>query len=133
MTTPHLLSILLVIPIPFAVATILATVRYRITAAAVEVLVLARRVRCIDLENIEEVHRRGAFLRESWVGPKFWNVVIIRRRSGLLRNFAISPDEPDRFVESLNQAIARRRSAVPDQPGGRSPGRGDTEGPSGSA
>ncbi len=133
MTPPQLLSILLIVPVLFAFVTILATLRYRITAADLEVLILSRRVRRIDLEDIEEVHRRGAFPRESWVGPKFWNAVIIRRRSGLLRNFAISPDEPDRFVESLNQAIARRRAAVRDQAPGRSPGREDATGPSGSA
>ena len=133
MTPPLLLSILLIVPILFALITILATLRYRITAADLEVLILGRRVRRIDLTDIEEVHRRGALVRESWVGPKFWNVVIIRRRSGLLRNFAISPDAPDRFVERLGQAIARRRPAVRDHPPGRSPGREDEVEPSGSA
>lgn len=133
MIPPHLLSILLIVPILFALITVLATLRYRITGTDLEVLILGRRVRRIDLRDIDEVHRRGAFPRESWVGPKFWNVVIIRRRSGLLRDFAISPDDPDRFVERLLEATARRKPGARDQPPGPSPGRGGVAGPSGSA
>jgi hypothetical protein len=83
------------------------TIDYRITASAVEVLILRRVVRRVRIEDIEEVHRRGALLHENWSGPKFWNAVTIRRRSGLLRNFVVSPDAPDRFVTALQDALRR--------------------------
>jgi hypothetical protein len=66
------------------------------------------------LSDIEAVHRRGAFLRESWCGPRFWNSVTIRRRSGFIRNFLISPDDPDRFAERLRES-ARRAAGGPGQ------------------
>jgi hypothetical protein len=83
----------------------LLTLRYRITEEALEVLVLGRRVRRVRLDDIEEVHRRGALIHESWVGAKFWNAVTVRRRSGWLRNFVISPDDPDRFAADLRDRL----------------------------
>ncbi len=86
------------------------TIDYRITASAVEVLILGRVVRRVRFDDIEEVHRRGALLHENWSGPKFWNAVTIRRRSGLLRNFVVSPDDPDRFVARVQDALRRAAS-----------------------
>lgn len=91
------------------------SIRYRVTGDAVEVLLLGCRVRRIALDDIEEVSRRGAFIHESWSGPRFWNAVTLRRRSGVLRNVIITPDDPDRFVESLERILAER-------PAGRYPG-----------
>ena len=65
-------------------------------------------VRRIRLDDIEEVHRRGALLHENWCGPRFWNAVIIRRKTGLLKNFLISPPDPDRFAERLAESIRSR-------------------------
>lgn len=84
----------------------LLTIRYRVTAVELEVLVLGRRVRRIRLDDIEEVHRRGALIHESWAGPRFWNAVTVRRRSGWLRNFVITPDDPDRFAAELRDRLA---------------------------
>jgi hypothetical protein len=102
-----IVSILLIAAILFTLLAIVTTLGYRITDAALEVRVLGTVVRRVPLLDIEEVHRRGALLRESWSGLKFWNAVIVRRRRGLLRNLAISPSEPDRFVEELRAAIRR--------------------------
>jgi hypothetical protein len=82
------------------------TLRYRITADAVEVLILGKVARRVLLTDIVEVHRRGALLHESWSGLKVWNSVVIRRRSGTFRNFVVSPDDPDRFVRELSLRIA---------------------------
>jgi hypothetical protein len=95
---------MIVAAIVFGVLAVLATIRYRITHESLEVLVLGRVARRVLLADIEEVHRRGAFIRESWCGLKFWNSVTIRRRSGILRNFLISPDDPDRFAERLRES-----------------------------
>ena len=88
----------------FFLATV-GTIAYRITDSALEVRILGRAIRRIPLADIEEVHRRGALIHENWSSLKFWNGVTIRRRSGLLRNFVISPDDPDGFVEQLQEKL----------------------------
>jgi len=99
------LEVMLVGGVVFLFLAALLTIRYRVTSEAVEVLILGRPVRRVRLDDIEEVHRRGALIHESWAGPKFWNAVTIRRRSGRLRNFVISPDDPDRFVAELQDRL----------------------------
>jgi hypothetical protein len=86
------------------------TVRYRLTEDALEVAVLWMVWRRVPLLEIEEVHRRGALLHENWSGLRFWNAVTIRRRRGLLRNLIVTPDNPDRFVETLTRAVQTRRA-----------------------
>ena len=80
---------MLVAAVVFVFLSLVLTITYRITGTAVEVLILGRTVRRILLADIEEVHRRGALVHENWSGPKFWNAVTIRRRSGLISNFVI--------------------------------------------
>jgi hypothetical protein len=109
-----ILSALLIAAILFTLLAIVTTLGYRITEAALEVRVLGMLIRRVPLADIEEVHRRGAFLRESWSGFKFWNAVIIRRRRGWLKNLAVSPDDPDRFVEELRAAIGRSSAGAAD-------------------
>ena len=86
---------------------LVGTIGYRVTDIAIEVLIMGRPVRRVLLNDIEEVHRRGALLHENWSGPKFWNSVTIRRRTGFLKNFVISPDDPDRFVARLRERLDR--------------------------
>jgi len=88
----------------FFLATV-GTIAYRITDSALEVHILGRAIRRIPLADIEEVHRRGALIHENWSSLRFWNGVTIRRRSGLLRNLVISPDDPDGFVERLQEKL----------------------------
>jgi hypothetical protein len=99
------LQVMLVGGVVFLFFAALLTLRYRLTADALEVLILGWPVRRIRFDDIEEVHRRGALIHESWAGLKFWNAVTIRRRSGRLRNFVISPDDPDRFVAELQDRL----------------------------
>ena len=100
-----ILKTMLIAAVLFTFVTASSTIRYRITGEAVEVLVMGMVARLVMLSDIEEVHRRGALLHENWSGPRFWNAVTIRRRRGLLRNFVISPDDPDRFVTRLQQRL----------------------------
>jgi len=104
MNLTFIIQAMLVAAVVLLFVTATATIRYRITSAALEVLILGHVARRVRLSDIEEVHRRGALVHESWSGPKFWNAVTIRRRSGLFRNFVISPDDPDRFLERLAEA-----------------------------
>ena len=85
------------------------SIRYRITADAIEVLLLTWVVRRIPIDSIEEVHRRGALLHESWSGPRFWNAVTLRRRTGVLRSVILTPDDPERFVADLARVLEDRR------------------------
>ncbi len=119
-----IVKVMLVAAILFMFLSIVGTTHYRITMTALEVLILGKVVRRIPIGDIEEVHRRGALLHENWSGPRFWNAVTIRRRHGLLKNIVISPDDPERFVESLQEAI--RRLGPPlfsgvDSPSGEGP------------
>jgi len=99
----------------FVYGALVGTIEGRISGAAIEVRILGKVVRRVPLAEIEEVHRRGALLHEPWAGPKFWNAVTIRRRSGLLRNLVLTPDDPDRFVLRLREAI-QRAVAAPGPP-----------------
>lgn len=82
-----------------------ATLSYRVTDKAVEVLILGHSVRRIRLDDIEEVHRGGAFWNEHWTNFKLWNSVTLRRKSGWLRNFVITPDKPSEFIVELAQKL----------------------------
>jgi hypothetical protein len=90
---------------------VVGSIACRVAPAAVEVLILGRVVRRVRLDDIEEVHRRGAFVHESWSGLRFWNAVTLRRRHGLFRNVIVTPDDPDRFIEDLNRALDATRGA----------------------
>ena len=82
-----------------------ATLRYRITDRAVEVLILGWCVRRIRLDDIEHVYRGGAFWNEHWTNFKLWNCVTLRRKSGWFRNFVITPDNPTEFIAGLAQKL----------------------------
>ncbi len=82
-----------------------ATLRYRITDTAVEVLIFGCCVRRIRLDDIEEVHRGGAFWNEHWTNFKLWNTVTLRRKSGWFRNFVITPDKPTEFIVELARKL----------------------------
>jgi hypothetical protein len=107
------MSLLVIIKAMLIAAVILTflaaagTIAYRITEKALEVLIMGWAIRRIPLAAIEGVHRRGALIHENWSSLKFWNSVTVRRRSGWFRNFVISPDDPDRFVVRLQEALIR--------------------------
>jgi len=109
-----ILKIMLIAAVLFTFVAATSTIRYRITAGALEVLVMGMVARRVPFSEIEEVHRRGALLHESWSGPRFWNAVTIRRRRGMLRNFVISPDEPDRFVRRLQESLRATAGRGPE-------------------
>lgn len=92
---------------------LIATTEGRITESALEVRVLGKVARRVPFTEIEEVHRRGALIHEPWAGPKFWNAITVRRRRGLFRNLVLTPDDPDRFVERLREAIERSGTPSP--------------------
>jgi len=107
MTSLFIIKALLVTAVVLMFLTTAGTIAYRITDTALEVRILGRVIRRVLLADIEEVHRRGALVHENWSSLKFWNSVTIRRRSGWLRNFVVSPDDPEGFVVRLQEAVRR--------------------------
>ena len=107
MTSLFIIKALLVAAVVLMFLTTVGTITYRITDTTLEVRILGRTIRRVLLADIEEVHRRGALVHENWSSLKFWNSVTIRRRTGLLRNFVISPDDPDGFAARLQEAVRR--------------------------
>lgn len=88
-------------------AASIGSIRCSLGAEAIEVRVLGRVVRRVRLADIESVDRRGAIVNESWSGPRFWNAVTLRRRSGLFRNVIVTPDDPDRFVAEVTERLRK--------------------------
>jgi len=107
MTGLFIVKAMLVAAVVLAFLASVGTITYRITDRALEVLILGRAIRHLALADIEEVHRRGALIHENWSSLKFWNSVTIRRRTGLFKNFVVSPDDPDAFVVRLQDAVRR--------------------------
>jgi hypothetical protein len=114
MTGLLIVKAMLVSAVVLAFLATVGTIAYRIAPTALEVLILGRVIRRLPLADIEEVHRRGALIHENWSSLKFWNSVTIRRRSGLLRHFVISPDDPDDFVARLQEAVRQRAAETTD-------------------
>jgi hypothetical protein len=82
-----------------------ATLRYRITSEAVEVLILGWCARRIRLDDIESVRRGGCFWNEHWTNFKLRNSVTLRRKSGLIKNLVITPDNPSAFIAEVAQKL----------------------------
>ncbi len=84
-----------------------ATLSCRITKHAVEVIMLGWCVRRIRLDDIEHVHRGGSLWNEHWTNFKLWNSVTLCRKSGWLRNFVVTPDDPSAFIDELKQKLEK--------------------------
>jgi len=78
---------------------------FTVDAAHVRVRAYGWTVRQVALTDIEYAARDWAFWNEHWtntVNPR--RLVLLRRRSGLFRNFLLSPAEPAAFLEELRAA-----------------------------
>jgi len=108
MSVIALVQAMVIAAILFVYLAACGSIRYRITDDSVVVEVLGCRVRRFRLDDIEAVHREGAFPHESWGGWRFWNSVTLRRRTGWIRHVIVTPDDPERFVAELNRALTAR-------------------------
>jgi len=82
-------------------------IRYRITADHLKVTLFGLCLRRIRLTDIESVSKRRTSWAEHW-----WNTwrpwrrrLVIRRRSGLFRNFVITPKRRYEFRATLEKAV----------------------------
>jgi hypothetical protein len=116
MSVIALVQAMVIVAILFVYLAACGSIRYRITDERLVVEVLGFRVRRFHLDDIEAVHREGAFPHESWGGWRFWNSVTLRRRTGWIRHVILTPDDPERFVAELNRALVTRAAgaAPPD-------------------
>ena len=112
MSVAALVKALLIAAILFFYLASCGSLRYRLTADSLLVEILGIRVRRFRFDDIEAVHREGAFPHEAWGGWRFWNSVTVRRRSGFLRHVILTPDDPDRFVAELRGILAARAAGV---------------------
>ncbi|MBI5396376.1 MAG: hypothetical protein HZA91_13865 [Verrucomicrobia bacterium] len=88
-----------------AVLVAIFTLRYRITNRAVEVLIFGACVRRVWLHDIASVRRGSSLWNEHWTNFRLWNSVTLRRKTGLIKNFVITPENPTAFIAEL----ARKR------------------------
>ena len=82
-------------------------IRYTIDDRCVRVVLLGVTVRRIALANIESVSTAMRLWNEHWCNTLWpWGrVVCIRRKTGLIRNFIISPANRDAFLQELKSKL----------------------------
>lgn len=88
--------------------------RYQITSTHLQVVLFGIPLRRISLKDIESVSRHGSTWGEHWWNTynSFRRILIIRRRSGLMKNFIITPLHRYVFRADLEKAIAATHSEV---------------------
>ena len=77
-------------------------IKFRVTPSHVEVVVLKWAVRRVALDDIEFADRRWCWWNEHYnttLNPK--RIVRLRRRTGIVRNFIITPRSPVEFLADL--------------------------------
>jgi hypothetical protein len=103
----------IVFPLALAalVLWLVTQIRYRIDDRYVRVVLLGITVRKIALADIESVNTAMPLWNEHWCNTLWpWGrVVCIRRKTGLIRNFIISPADRNAFLQEL-----RRKLGTPD-------------------
>ena len=101
--------VILAAAIPFAiivvVLTVLATVRYGVTDAHLQVQVLWLTIRKIPLSDVESVEFVPAEPGKSWGLMRHGGMVVVQAGAG--RTVAISPRDPEEFSRGLKEVIFR--------------------------
>ena len=85
------------------------SIRYHLTDTHLKVTWLGLPVRRLRLEDIKRVGARPVLWAERW--PNSWDrgrLLVVRRRTGWVRNFVITPEHPFEFRRRLEQACRAR-------------------------
>jgi hypothetical protein len=84
---------------------------YAIDDRYVRVVLGGATLRKVALADIESVDTKWAAWNEHWCNAllPFGRVVRIRRRSGLIRNFIITPVDRDEFIRQLRERLVANR------------------------
>ena len=86
-------------------------IRYTIDDQYVRVVLLVLTLRKVELSDIEFVDKRMPLWNEHWCNT-FWpwgRTVRIRRKTGFIRNFIISPANRDEFIQQLQERLVANR------------------------
>ena len=88
---------------------------YQITPTHLKVTWLGIRVRQIRLQDIESISKRRKFARENWANT--WRprhrILVVRKRSGLRRDFVITPRYRYEFRNQLEASMEKLSSDLP--------------------
>lgn len=99
---------------------LMTRLHYRVGSRHIKVLLFGVPIRRVALAEIEAVSKRpGSGWTERWFSttrPKH-RILIIRRRRGLFRNFAITPKNRYVFKAELERGILRAGGSLPAGPG----------------
>ena len=89
---------------------VVTRIRYRITDRHVRVRLGTVTLRKIALSDIASVDTRLIFWNEHWCNTLWpWGrIVRIKRKSGFIRNFVVTPDNRDEFITQLRERLGRR-------------------------
>ena len=83
----------------------IATLRFRLSEDALEILVLGVQFRTIRYADIQTAHRGGSLLHEHWASFRLRNRITLRLRRGRRRTIVITPPEPDAFLLELRSRL----------------------------
>jgi hypothetical protein len=99
---------------PLAIVTLVlylvTRIRYVVDDAHVRVKIFGATLRKIALADIEFADTESPFWNEHWCNT-YWpwgRVVRLRRKSGWVRNFIITPADRDVFLSTLNDKLKAR-------------------------
>ena len=108
---PPLPSVLFPIAIVLAVLWVVTRIRYTIDDRYVRVALGRITLRKIALADIESVETQYPLWNEHWCNTvwAFGRIVRLRRRSGCVRNFIITPVNRDEFIRQLNERLGANR------------------------
>lgn len=84
---------------------LISRIRYRVDQTHVRVVLGPVTLRKIRLVDIEFVDTQAPLWNEHWCNTyrPCGRIVRIRRRTGLIRNFIITPENRDEFIEQLRE------------------------------
>jgi len=90
---------------------LITRIRYVIDDRYVRVVLIGLTLRKIALTDIESVDTKAPLWNEHWCNT-LWacgRVVRLRRRSGCVRNFIITPKNRDEFIRLLQERLVAKR------------------------
>ncbi len=85
----------------------LSILTYHITDTGVSIRFLNVRLRHIPFSNIEGIYRGFTWkIVEVWTVFKVWDIVTIKKKTGLLKYVTITPPDPDKYVAEVQKRLA---------------------------
>jgi len=103
------LSIWLNVALVMTLGCAVASLRYLVDDRSVRVVCWGITFRKIALTDIVNISTDAPFWNEHWCNT-FWpfgRIVCLRRRTGLFRNFIITPKNRDEFIRDLRQRLGQ--------------------------